>query len=184
MLSFTSRTRLADSSRHSSPNYRHFILLWTLCRRKKTQLLCNQANPNSFPKTPGVGYIERISRRDGSQVTSLLVTNSLPCHTSANCTLTSFPATHTNSLSSKSFRCHTSEKMGVSPSVKFSTAVINSTAAGNFPFPQSHVIVLTFRGIMSVNKVTIRQGSESRQSAVTRDLGSRSARHAGGTHVR
>jgi len=30
------------------------ILLRTLCRRQKTQLLCNQASPNSFSKIPGV----------------------------------------------------------------------------------------------------------------------------------
>jgi hypothetical protein len=37
------------------PNSRLFILLWTLCRCQKRQLLCNQSNPNSFAKTPGVG---------------------------------------------------------------------------------------------------------------------------------
>ncbi len=31
-----------------------FILLQTLCRRQKSQALCNQANPASFCKTPGV----------------------------------------------------------------------------------------------------------------------------------
>src|SRR6266853_327356 len=31
------------------------ILLQTLCRRQKTQPLYNQAIPNSFTKTPGVG---------------------------------------------------------------------------------------------------------------------------------
>src|SRR6266478_1053874 len=48
----------------SPPTLKHantFIdtLLRTLCRSEKTQLLCNQANPNSFDKTPGV----RVSLR-------------------------------------------------------------------------------------------------------------------------
>ena len=34
------------------------ILLQTLCHRQKNQLLCNQANPNSFAKHPGWGYPE------------------------------------------------------------------------------------------------------------------------------
>jgi len=33
-------------------------LFRTLCRRRKTQPLCNQANPNSLHKTPGVGYAQ------------------------------------------------------------------------------------------------------------------------------
>jgi hypothetical protein len=37
---------------------------------------------------------------------------------------------------------------------------------------------------MSVNKVTIRQGSSSRRSVATRDLSSQSSTLAGGTHVR
>jgi hypothetical protein len=37
-------------------NSRRLILLRTLCRREKNQLLCNQANPNSLHKTPGVGH--------------------------------------------------------------------------------------------------------------------------------
>ena len=39
----------------SSTNPRRLILLQTLCRRQNTQLLWNQANPNSFAKTPEVG---------------------------------------------------------------------------------------------------------------------------------
>ena len=35
-------------------SFRHY-LLWALCRRQKIQLLCYQANPSSFCKTPGVG---------------------------------------------------------------------------------------------------------------------------------
>ena len=35
---------------------RLFISLPPLCRSQKSQLLCNQANPDSFAKTPGVGY--------------------------------------------------------------------------------------------------------------------------------
>ncbi len=50
-----SRRNLSYPSRRSSPNPQLFILLQTLCRSQKTQLLCNQANPASFAKTPGVG---------------------------------------------------------------------------------------------------------------------------------
>lgn len=39
------------------------ILLRTLCRRQKTQLLCNQANPHSSCKTPGVGGPLRQTQR-------------------------------------------------------------------------------------------------------------------------
>ncbi len=45
---------------HSSLNSRPFNLLRTLCRRQKDQLLCNQANPDSFAKTPGVGVPQHI----------------------------------------------------------------------------------------------------------------------------
>jgi hypothetical protein len=41
-------------SRVTSHKSRRFILLQTLCRRQKRQLLCNQSNPNSFAKTPRV----------------------------------------------------------------------------------------------------------------------------------
>jgi hypothetical protein len=37
-------------------NSLRLTLLQTLCRREKHQVLCNQANPRSFAKTPGVGY--------------------------------------------------------------------------------------------------------------------------------
>ena len=40
----------------SADNSCILTLLRTLCARHKTQLLYNQANPNSFAKTPGVGY--------------------------------------------------------------------------------------------------------------------------------
>src|SRR5467141_292790 len=46
---------LAYPSRHSSLNSWPFNLLQPLCRRQKSQLLWNQANPASFCKTPGVG---------------------------------------------------------------------------------------------------------------------------------
>jgi len=41
------------SKRKSRP----VILLRTLCRFQKTQVLCNQANPHSFAKIPGWGVI-------------------------------------------------------------------------------------------------------------------------------
>ena len=43
----------ADSSRHSTLKSSRLILLQTLCRRQKTQLLRNQANPHSFANIPG-----------------------------------------------------------------------------------------------------------------------------------
>jgi hypothetical protein len=44
-------------------NSRCFILLQTLCRRQKTQPLCNQANPNSFlQNTRGRGTSARSQR--------------------------------------------------------------------------------------------------------------------------
>jgi len=54
-LRVLSRTNLAYSPRRSTPNLRFFILLHPLCRSQKSQLLWNQANPDSFAKTPGVG---------------------------------------------------------------------------------------------------------------------------------
>jgi hypothetical protein len=53
-----SRTNLADPAPHASLNPCLFMLLQTLCRRQKTQPLCNQSNPNSFCKIPGAGYPE------------------------------------------------------------------------------------------------------------------------------
>jgi hypothetical protein len=47
-----SRTSLFYSSRGSSPNPRRLILLQTLLHSQKSQLLCNQENPNSFGKIP------------------------------------------------------------------------------------------------------------------------------------
>src|ERR1700676_3467946 len=41
-------------TRTTAHKSRRFILLRTLCRSQKNQLLCNQSNPNSFVKTPGV----------------------------------------------------------------------------------------------------------------------------------
>jgi hypothetical protein len=55
--SFTPIFEGALATRHfSSANSFPGILLQTLCRRTKSQLLCNQANPRSLGKTPGVGY--------------------------------------------------------------------------------------------------------------------------------
>src|SRR5260370_10343643 len=50
-----SRSNLSYPSRRSSLNPRPVNLLQPLCRSQKSQLLCNQANPASFCKTPGVG---------------------------------------------------------------------------------------------------------------------------------
>ena len=55
-----SRTNLAHFSSNSSLNLRRFNNLQPLALLQKNQILCNQANPASFSKTPGVG----VSRRD------------------------------------------------------------------------------------------------------------------------
>ena len=56
-----SRTNLASFSLCSTPNPRVFMRLQPLDRSQKSQLLCNQANPASFAKMPGVwgGHPER-----------------------------------------------------------------------------------------------------------------------------
>ena len=51
-----SRTALSYSSLNGSLNSRPLNRLQPLCRPQKSQLLWNQANPASFPRTPGVGY--------------------------------------------------------------------------------------------------------------------------------
>ena len=50
-----SRRSPASSLRRCNLNPRPLILLRTLCRSPRAQPLCNQANPHSFVKTPGVG---------------------------------------------------------------------------------------------------------------------------------
>ena len=50
----SSRSR-ADSRRSSRSKPRALILFRTLCRREKSELLCNRANPNSLAKIPGWG---------------------------------------------------------------------------------------------------------------------------------
>jgi hypothetical protein len=54
-----SRTNLIGPMPKLDPNSRPFNLLQPLCRREKSQPLWNQANPASFPKTPGVGWVPR-----------------------------------------------------------------------------------------------------------------------------
>jgi len=71
-----SRRHLADASRRSTPNPRRLILLQTLCRRQNTQLLWNQANPNSFAKTPEVG-VPRFSFQPRTAHYPPLTTHSL-----------------------------------------------------------------------------------------------------------
>jgi hypothetical protein len=51
-----SRKDLAEAFTAPTPNSRPFNLLQTLCRSCKSQVLWNQANPNSFAKIPGVAY--------------------------------------------------------------------------------------------------------------------------------
>jgi hypothetical protein len=59
VASLPSRCPAVAGLAHSAPkfnlNSQRLTLLQTLCRRENTQLLRNQANPNSFAKTPRVG---------------------------------------------------------------------------------------------------------------------------------
>ncbi len=84
-------------ARPSAPlNSRPLILLRTLCRREKSQLLCNHSNPNSFAKIPGVGApLRELARCTEAQkclsVSPLLATlthsvacESFPCHSCEN----------------------------------------------------------------------------------------------------
>ena len=61
----TKPQRVGALSRHSSLATRHFpfifINLPPLWRLQNSQPLCNQANPDSFAKTPGVGGTSAIS---------------------------------------------------------------------------------------------------------------------------
>jgi hypothetical protein len=54
-----SRTNLTGPMPKLDLNSRPFSHLQPLCRREKSQPLWNQANPASFPKTPGVGWVPR-----------------------------------------------------------------------------------------------------------------------------
>jgi hypothetical protein len=85
-----SRTTLSYRSRNSSRNSRPLILLQTLCRYEKSQVLCNQANPDSFPKIPGcgVGHPERNYWTPGVGYTLA----SRPCGISNIQTLSSRPS--------------------------------------------------------------------------------------------
>jgi hypothetical protein len=59
-LRVLSRRNPFNPSRRSTPNSCRLILLQTLCRSRNGQPLWNQANPNSFGKTPGVGMSQRL----------------------------------------------------------------------------------------------------------------------------
>src|SRR5947209_434592 len=69
MCAFPSEISACSSPKQPSPpTLKHantFVdtLLRTLCRSEKTQLLCNQANPNSFDKTSGVWGTSATSPR-------------------------------------------------------------------------------------------------------------------------
>lgn len=75
-LRVLSWTNLRHFSRHCTPNRRCFILLRTLCRSCKSQLLWNQADPHSFAKIPGVGY---PSRKPPSRISNLQTLAPQPC---------------------------------------------------------------------------------------------------------
>src|SRR5260370_16797 len=87
-----SRSNLSYPSRRSSLNPRPVNLLQPLWRRQKSQLLCNQANPASFCKTPGEGLpLRRL----------------VPCTEAQKCLFVNpLFATLTHSLSLNSFLCH------------------------------------------------------------------------------
>ncbi len=90
-----SRTNLADPSRRSNLNPRPFKQLQPLGLVQKSQLLCNQANPASFCKTPGVGVPVRELVR---------------CTEAQKClSVSPLLATLTHSVSRKSFPCHSYE---------------------------------------------------------------------------
>ena len=87
-----SRTNRSYLSRRSSFNPRPVNLLQPLLRSQKSQLLCNQANPASFCKSPGWGVPTREFVR---------------CTEAQKCPFVSpLVATLTHSLSRKSFPCH------------------------------------------------------------------------------
>ncbi len=114
-LRVSSRRNLSYPSRRSSPNSRRLILLQTVCRRQKSQLLCNQANPNSFAKTPGVGV-------SPSSVPLCLCGNpdlsplAKDCKSTATATLTTFRINTRKSVSKQRtltpFRINTYKKTG------------------------------------------------------------------------
>jgi hypothetical protein len=67
MLVRFSAQRLRHSPRRNSfPS----ILLPTLLRSQKSQTLCNQANPDSFCKTPGVAYLPASTSASAPSVLS------------------------------------------------------------------------------------------------------------------
>jgi hypothetical protein len=93
----------------STPNPLRLTLLQTLCHCEEIQLLCNQANPHSFSRTPGVGHtLKSHSRRINnirtlcSQPSCNLVNATLLCSPFVFITLRiAFFATHLFSQSSE-----------------------------------------------------------------------------------
>ena len=71
------RRKLSCLSRRSTPNSCRLILLQTLLHSQSRQPLWNQANPNSFAKTPVVG-VPRFSFRPPTAHYPPLTTHSLP----------------------------------------------------------------------------------------------------------
>ena len=92
-----SRPRL----RGTSPMLSHSCELYVVA--KKPQLLCKQANPNSFHKTPGVGASATLQR---SLALGVVFCDPEIC-------LPNFFACHTYKIAPrKSFPCHTYKKVG------------------------------------------------------------------------
>jgi hypothetical protein len=100
-----------------------FMLLQTLCPRQKSQPLCNQANPASFQKTPGVwgGPLPSLDLHE-SQVTSHKSRPSSCAETQKCRSASPLPATLTHSLSRNPFPCHSyanTRDRGVTPAPRF-----------------------------------------------------------------
>src|ERR1700720_1686584 len=98
--------KLSCPSRRSNPNSCRLILLQTLLHSQSRQPLWNQANPNSFAKTPGVG-VQRFSSQPPTAHYPPLTTHS---------PLTTFRMNTCKSVSKQStlttFRMNTYEKRG------------------------------------------------------------------------
>jgi hypothetical protein len=137
-----------------------FIFLQTLSRPAKTQLLYFQMYPNSLQKTPGWGE-GRYFHLPHYLATSLLLLCGL---------LISPLTTRHSSLATSTVTSH--QSLGTNHP---------SLASNHRPCYRPHR-----KGDleMSLNKVTIQQGSSSRRSIATRDLSSHRSSFAGGIHVR
>jgi hypothetical protein len=97
---------------------RRFILLQTLWPRQKTQPLCNQANPHSLNKIPGVGATLRLLRALCGSALSFCLCVSVASirRLDSTCVLSTFRMNTCESVSKQMtlipFRMNTCEKPG------------------------------------------------------------------------